>query len=69
VITEIGTLVLYAPAKAHVALVQAFQRLKTRKAVAEELGVDETTVYRWIVNLKKKGFRDPRGEGTREDRF
>ncbi len=67
-ISEVGSQVRYAPAKAYHTLVAAFRRLGTRRAVAEELQVDESTLSRWIVALKKKGFKDPRSEGRREDR-
>ncbi len=67
-ISEVGSQIRYAPSKAFITLVEAFRRLGTRRAVAEELGVDESTLSRWIVALKKKGFKDPRSESRREDR-
>ena len=53
-------LVVSDPKQAHARLVEAFGRLGSAGKVAEELGYELKSVYRWIKALEGKGYEDPR---------
>ncbi len=59
-ISDMGSKVRFSPDKAHSELTQAFSEHLTRRAVAEQYGVNEATVTRWIDRLKRLGYGDPR---------
>jgi len=58
--TEIGVLLFDDAAKAHGKLKAAFAKHRTRKAVADALGVKPATIARWVKWLIDNGHSDPR---------
>lgn len=59
--TPVGVAVHQEPGRAHEMLVELFKRCAgSRRRVAEQLGVDESTLHRWIQKLRAAGFEDPR---------
>lgn len=59
-IPKIGPLIQVDPQAAHLALVRAFSKLKTREAVALHFGASVATVRRWLLQLAALQFPDPR---------
>jgi len=59
--TPIGVAVHREPRAAHARLVKLFKQYDgSRRRVARRLGVNESTLHRWIEKLRRAGFGDPR---------
>ena len=59
---ELGLLLALDPPKAFKKLVPMFKRTKgSVSALAAEIGVDRTTLFRWLTRLEEAGLGDPRG--------
>lgn len=48
------------PSEAHARLCELFAAHRQQKRVAEELGVQSSSVTRWIAELSAAGYADPR---------
>jgi len=59
--TTIGVAVHREPKAAHARLSKLFKQYDgSRRRVARRLGVDESTLHRWIQKLRAAGLNDPR---------